>query len=773
MEDPANAVFSSWSMPIGPAVVILLSLIFYLRGWIRLQFRVPYRFPVWRLLSFAGGLGTVFLAIASPLDAFAALLLQVHMIQHLLLMLLAPPLILAGAPYLPILSGLPRVFTREVLGPILSWNPIKRIGHAVLNPLVCWIAFVASNILWHVPFFYELALNSPAWHQLEHLFFLGTGLLFWWHLVLPWPTRSAWPRWAMIPYLVLADLQNTALAAFLTFCDRVLYPTYIRAPRLWGSNPLDDQVIAGTIMWVPGSIIFLVPAAAIVIQFLSPGFKSQRAESKSARPARACETGTIQFLRKIGLSPRASHRSFDLFKIPFVGEVLRSKSFRRGMQTIMVIAALAIMLEGFLGPQTGSMNLAGVLPWTHWRGFTVIGLLLVGNLFCMVCPFTFVRDFARRWLPAKWAWPRSLRNKWLAALLVAVYFWAYEAFSLWNSPWLTAWIILAYFLAAILIDGFFQGGSFCKYVCPIGQFNFVQSLLSPFEVKVREPDACRSCKTFDCIRSGPRERGCELKLFQPKKKSNADCTFCLDCARACPHDNVGILAVVPGKDLWNGVQRSSVGSFANRLDFAVLVLILVFGALTNAAGMIGPVSALLDQAQFLFDLQRPIAIALFLLGGMLLIPGSLVCIAASLSRSLGGIAVPLKSLISDFASTLVPLGFGMWLAHFVFHLFTGSHTPIPVIQRVSQDLHLPLLGKPDWSIVSWAVPQLLDFEILFLDFGLLVSLYAGWRVAQRYGKANGRSLFVFAPWSMLYVLFFLVAIWIIFQPMDLRGTIVS
>ena len=126
-----------------------------------------------------------------------------------------------------------------------------------------------------------------------------------------------------------------------------------------------------------------------------------------------------------------------------------------------------------------------------------------------------------------------------------------------------------------------------------------------FEVKVRKPDACRSCKTFDCIRGGSEQRGCELKLFQPKKKSNVDCTFCLDCVHACPHDNVGLLAVIPGKDLWNGEQRSSIGPFANRFDLAVLVLILVFGALTNAAGMIAPVSALLERAQFLFDLQRP------------------------------------------------------------------------------------------------------------------------------------------------------------------------
>src|ERR1700760_4091580 len=157
MQDPADAVLSSRAVPIGPTVAILLSLIFYLRGWIALQFRVPSRFPAWRLLSFAAGLGAIFLALASPLDAFGGLLLQVHMIQHLLLIMVAPPLILAGAPYLPIppgfprafpprlslagapylpiLSRLPRAFAREVIGPFLIWRPLKQIGHLVLNPV--------------------------------------------------------------------------------------------------------------------------------------------------------------------------------------------------------------------------------------------------------------------------------------------------------------------------------------------------------------------------------------------------------------------------------------------------------------------------------------------------------------------------------------------------------------------------------------------------------------------------------------------------------------
>ena len=771
MEDPANAVFSSWAIPIGPTFAILVSFVLYLRGWIALQFRVPHRFPVWRLFSFAAGLGTIFLAIASPLDAFGGLMLQVHMIQHLLLMMVAPPLLLAGAPYLPILSGLPRVFAREVVGPFLIWSPLRRIGHALLNPVFCWVAFAASNVLWHVPVFYELALNSPAWHQVEHLCFLVTGLLFWWQILLPWPGRAAWPRWAMIPYLVLADIQNTGLAAFLTFYDRVLYPTYQHVPHLWGSNPLDDQVIAGTIMWVPGSIIFLVPAAIIAIQFLSP--KSNFQFAHGAQPTPSPEGELAILLRKVGLGPHPSRKLLDLFRVPMIGRALRSKAFRRGMQVVMLILAIAVLLDGFLGPPVGAMNLAGVLPWTHWRGFTVIALLFAGNLFCMVCPFMLVRDFGRRWLPAKWTWPRSLRNKWLAALLLALYFWAYEAFSLWNSPWLTAWIILAYFLAALLIDGFFHGGTFCKYVCPIGQFHFVQSMLSPLEVKVREPEVCRSCKTLDCIRGRSDQRGCELKLFQPKKKGNMDCTFCMDCVDACPHDNVGLIGVTPGKDLWTGEKRSSIGSFSSRFDLSVLVFILVFGALANAAGMIAPVAALLERARLLFDLQRPVLIALFLAVAMFLIPGLAIFLAGFLSLRLSGLQVPLKRFISDFTMTMVPLGFAMWLAHFVFHLFTSSHMPIPVIERIALDLHLTFFSKPDWGIASWAVPQLLDFEIFFLDLGLLVSLYAGWRVAQRYDTSRNSCLRIFTPWSLVYILFFLVAVWIIFQPMDFRGTMMS
>src|SRR4029077_5796578 len=104
----------------------------------------------------------------------------------------------------------------------------------------------------------------------QHVCFLNTALLFWWPVVQPWPSRPRWPRWTMLLYLLLADIQNTALAALLMFSERVLYPTYAAVPRLWGILALDDQAAAGAIMWVPGSVIFLIPVGALAMRLLDP-----------------------------------------------------------------------------------------------------------------------------------------------------------------------------------------------------------------------------------------------------------------------------------------------------------------------------------------------------------------------------------------------------------------------------------------------------------------------------------------------------------------------
>ena len=779
MEDPADAIIESWSIQLWPTVGLVLLAVVYFRGWLRLRKQVPHRFDGWRLASFLGGVGTVFLALDSPLDTFSNLLLQVHMVQHLLLMMVAPPLLLLANPFLPLLTGLPRPIVREVIRPFLVWNACKRFGRWLTHPKVTWILFVVMTLGWHAPPLYELTLRSPTWHIVEHACFLGSGALFWWPVILPWPSRPQWPEWAIIPYLLLADVQNTVLSAFLTFSDRVVYPTYSSVPQFPGMNPLSDQHAAGVIMWVPGSIFYLIPAGILAMRFLSPRrhapgrdelllIRSQvnRSRSRKTEPV-APKSGMIR--TKADERERVPSGSFDLLSLPVLGRLIRSLAFRRVVQGVLFGLAILIVCDGLLGPQIGPMNLAGTLPWTHWRGLSVLALLVFGNFFCFACPFTFARDLGRRILPGNRQWPRWLRTKWVSVGLLAIYLWSYEAFSLWNSPWLTAWVIIGYFVAAIVVDGFFRGASFCKYVCPIGQFHFVQSLVSPFEVKTRDLDVCRSCKSFDCIKGNERQRGCELRLFQPKKESNLDCTFCLDCVRACPHDNIGIIAVTPGRTLARDHFRSSIGRFAERTDLAALVLVLVFGAFLNAASMTLPVENALSFSRLTLDLiSRPAVLLIFFSLVLGLLPLIAIAGCALASRRLGSITGTVRPIACRFAMTLAPLGAAMWLAHFGFHLFTALLTPIPVVQRLFLDLHIATTGSPWWSLHTPAIPQLLDFQCLALDLGLLVSLYFAWKVSVSL-TAKRKAVAAFLPWGALLSLLYVAGIWIVFQPMEMRG----
>jgi cytochrome c oxidase assembly factor CtaG/polyferredoxin len=818
MNPTFDAFVRSW--PFDP--VLVLSLLFtgsiYLRGWFALRQHTHRRWHAGQPIVFAGGLLAIFLALASPIEPFASLLLQVHMVQHLLLMMVAPPLLWLGAPFFPLLRGLPRPVRIFWIAPFLRSNFLRRFFQVLTHPVPAWLLFTAATVVWHLPPVYELALDSDGWHYCQHICFLTTALLFWYPVIRPYPSRPHWSPWLLIPYLILADLQNTLLAAVLTFSDQPLYSYYAQRPRLGNLSPLEDQVVAGVLMWVPGSLAFLAPVFFIGIRLLFGS--SQRRVSTSltlrvgmpATPTRSVSEERFALpMVSAGMvsgevangewsdndchhsslithhsslttyKPLSTRSSFDVLRLPLLGRVLRWKHARLSLQVPLMLLAGVIIYDGFGGPQIGAMNLAGVLPWIHWRGFVILGLLAMGNVFCMACPFTVPRTFARRWLPRGRSWPRWLQSKWLAVALLALFLWAYEAFSLWDSPWWTAWIVVGYFVAALVVDGFFRGAAFCKYVCPIGQFNFVQSLVSPLEIKVRDPKVCGGCQTKDCIRGRDGIPGCELNLFQLRKSSNMDCTFCLDCIHACPHDNVGILAEPPGKALWHDSFRSGIGRFGKRPDLAALIVVLTFGAFANAAGMLAPVLEFRDQLASHSGMSGPhtpvwrsplLVTSLFYLFGLLVLPALMVAISAVLSRWLGQLKESWLKVATRFAFSLVPLGFGMWLAHYSFHFLASFDAVIPAMQRFAGDLGLAL-GEPEWRcdccrpVADW-LPRL---EILFLDVGFLFSLYAGLRIARNQSDGESQALKIFAPWALLIAFLFAVGVWIVLQPMQMRGTL--
>lgn len=268
-ELPDN-ILAAWSFPIVPFVGLALTLTVYVRGWLAVRKTRPRELPAWRAACFVGGLVWMWLAIASPIDALDDDLLAAHMIQHFILMSIAPPLIMLGAPAVPLLRGLPQWVTRNVAGPLLRMRWLHGTTRFITHPAAAWLLMNVAYLGWHVPAMFELTFRSDAIHNFEHACFFFTSLSFWWVVVAPWPAQARWPRWTVIPFLLSADILNTILSATLAFSGRVLYPSYAAAERITRLSALQDQVAAGAEMWVLNSTVMLLPAFIITLQLLQP-----------------------------------------------------------------------------------------------------------------------------------------------------------------------------------------------------------------------------------------------------------------------------------------------------------------------------------------------------------------------------------------------------------------------------------------------------------------------------------------------------------------------
>jgi putative membrane protein len=284
---PINDIARAWSFPPWPSGTLILTGAIYLRGWWRIRTTRSEELPPWRAIAFCCGLAAIWLVLASPIDALDDFLLLAHMTQHLVLMSVGPPLLVLGAPTVPLLQGLPRVVVRHGLGRLLRQHWLHAITKFLTHPVFGWLSMNLAYLGWHVPAAYELTLHSEPWHNVEHICFLLTSIAFWWTVIEPWPSRSPWSRWAVLPYLVTADLVNTGISAFLSFCGRVLYPSYAEAPRLINLSPLNDQIAAGAEMWVLGSTIFLIPAMIILHQLFT------KKEMRPGRDTRKVERETV------------------------------------------------------------------------------------------------------------------------------------------------------------------------------------------------------------------------------------------------------------------------------------------------------------------------------------------------------------------------------------------------------------------------------------------------------------------------------------------------
>jgi len=246
-----------------------------------------------------------------------------------------------------------------------------------------------------------------------------------------------------------------------------------------------------------------------------------------------------------------------------------------------------------------------------------------------------------------------------------------------------------------------------------------------------------------------------------------DCTFCLDCVHACPHDNIALAARVPGLELADPRRRSGIGWLARRRDIAVLAVLFAFGALLNAFAMVAPVYRLEAWLARLLGVtsEVPVLAILFALS-LGVAPLILVAGAAVVTRTIAGGAV--GRIAMNYAYVFVPFGFGMWIAHYVFHLLTGLFTVIPIAQNVVVELvGGPALGEPLWRLTGMRPGAVYPIQLGFILLGALGSIALAYRISER--DYPDRPVLPTAPWAVLTMTLTTAAIWILSQPMEMRG----
>jgi putative membrane protein len=217
------------------------------------------RHPRHRTWLFMGGLVAIGVALVSPVEAYEGLLFSVHMVQHMLLELVAAPLLLAGAPVTLALRVSSPAVRRRLLAVLQS-----RVVHVISFPVIAWVLFAAVNWGWHFSTLYDQALENDLLHYLQHATFLGAALLFWWPAIGADPSPWRLPHPMRLFYLFLAMPQNSFLGVALLQTSSVLYPHYVTNGRGWGPSPLEDQHLGGVLMWVMGDMAFLAGMAVVV-----------------------------------------------------------------------------------------------------------------------------------------------------------------------------------------------------------------------------------------------------------------------------------------------------------------------------------------------------------------------------------------------------------------------------------------------------------------------------------------------------------------------------
>ena len=439
--------------------------------------------------------------------------------------------------------------------------------------------------------------------------------------------------------------------------------------------------------------------------------------------------------------------------------LLRSRACQPAMMLVTLFVFTLVILTGFLGTPAGNRNFGIIFVWIVWWGLLIIVLVpFMGRFWCSICPIPAPGEWIQRRniitgrIPHLRAlnkrWPRRFKNMWLqnfGFLGVALF-----SVIILTRPVVSAWLLLGFILLGVALSVFYKNRVFCRYVCPVGGFIGLYSLVSPLEVRVKDPEVCRTHPTKDCVTGNEHGYGCPWMVYPGKLNRNIDCGMCMECLKTCPKNNIALNVRPFGADL--SVQKEY------RLDEAYKAFIMLACALVYSTVLLGPWGWLKNWANMESLSHWLIYATGFLTFVLVFIPG-LFGLSCAVSWLLMKREKPLRQVFVSFSYTLVPMGLAAWIAFSLgFVLVNGSYAVSVLSDPFGWGWNLFNTADAAWTP---APPQLTAFlQTGILVAGLLFSVQAAYRIARQQIHQHRLAFTAMLPNSTFLTLTTLSFLWL-------------
>jgi ferredoxin len=518
-------------------------------------------------------------------------------------------------------------------------------------------------------------------------------------------------------------------------------------------------------MWgIPDWLYYMSIALVLVMSFVM-------FEGLSATPSIATAAGPSAARVK-----RFTDR-IDLLQFGVVRRLLLSRPVRFVVQLVVVLAFLLIILAGLFGNQNPALNIAPLMTWTIWWCGLVVLVLFAGKTWCYMCPWEAIAFWIERlrfWKKTDTgtglalAWPRALRNIWLATILFVILTWIELGFRITMQPRATACIAIGMLTLAIVSAFLFDRKSFCRYGCLVGRVSGLYALFSGVEIRHKSDQVCTSCRTKACVKGSDTAYGCPTFEYPGKMSLNTYCIQCTECLQACPSDNLAVNLRPWGADL--------AAESKPRSDEAYLALIML--SLSGFHGLtMTPVWGQLTEG---LESRLPIGRVVAFSVGMAALMGAPIVIYAALvwlsrviavrTEPMTGSRVSFREYFIRYAYCVLPIALFYHLAHNLEHLLMEG----PKVAALVSDPFgwgWNLLGTAEWRIPPLvSLDVLWVLQVILVGVGHVYSLWAARKISRRLFASPVAASHGQLPMLVGMILFSVLSLWLLKQPMEMRSS---